>query len=85
MTMLQHHRSGLPTEWRYGAFDDLRGIHLLFFCRKELMRILHTRRKAEIEILTSCGSGCLGESKGTSCLVHYICHRILHFVEMSTV
>ncbi|KAF8552513.1 DNA topoisomerase IV, alpha subunit [Imleria badia] len=57
-----------------------------FHCRKELTRILHTRRKAEIEILTSGGSASqlVEEPRGTSCLVHYICHRILHFVEMST-
>ncbi|KAN0091017.1 Spo11/DNA topoisomerase VI subunit A [Tylopilus felleus] len=67
MAMLQHHGSSLPVEWR-----------------KELMRILHTRRKAEIEILTSGGSASqVEEPRGTSCLVHYLCHRILHFVEMS--
>ena len=48
------------------------------------MHILHTRRKAEIEILATGGSGYLEEPRGTSCLVHYICHKILHFVEMST-
>ena len=49
------------------------------------MRILHTRKKAEIEILASGGSGSqvAQEPRGTSCLVHYICHRILHFIEMS--
>ena len=50
------------------------------------MRILHTRRKAEIEILASGGLGSRVEEepRGTSCLVHYICRKILHFVEMST-
>ncbi|KAI9572046.1 DNA topoisomerase IV alpha subunit [Boletus coccyginus] len=68
LAMLQHHGNTLPGEWR-----------------KELMRILHTRRKAEIEILTSGWSGnqVEEEPRGTSCLVHYICHRILHFVEMA--
>lgn len=69
------------------VLNDFRGILLKEFPRrKELMRILHTRRKAEIEILTSGGSGSqvVEEPRGTSCLVHYICHRILHFVEMST-
>ncbi|KAF8135570.1 Spo11/DNA topoisomerase VI subunit A [Boletus edulis] len=68
MAMLQHHGSSLPVEWR-----------------KELMRILHRRKKAEIEILTSGGSASqIAEGpRGTSYLAHYICHKILHFVEMS--
>lgn len=56
----------------------------MFSYRKELMRILHTRRKAEIEILTSGRATSQGvEPRGASGLVHYLCHRILHFVEMS--
>lgn len=55
---------------------------LRIFNRKELMRILHTRRKAEIEVLASSG-GCLEESRGASCLVHYVCHKIIHFIEMT--
>ncbi|KIK90802.1 hypothetical protein PAXRUDRAFT_35180 [Paxillus rubicundulus Ve08.2h10] len=54
--------------------------------RKELMHILHTRRKAEIEILTSTEPSCQNPMglQGTSPLVRYLCHKISHAVEMST-
>ncbi|KIJ18847.1 hypothetical protein PAXINDRAFT_174991 [Paxillus involutus ATCC 200175] len=68
MAMLQRCARSLPVEWR-----------------KELMHILHTRRKAEIEILTSTGLSCQNPEglQGTSSLVHYLCHKISHAVEMS--
>lgn len=45
--------------------------------RKELTRMLHIRRKAEIEIL----SGAL--SQRSNSLIHYLTHKICHFIEMS--
>ncbi|KAG1735094.1 Spo11/DNA topoisomerase VI subunit A [Suillus paluster] len=45
--------------------------------RKELTRMLHTRRKAEIEILSS------SSSQRSNSLIHYLAHKICHFIEMS--
>ncbi|KAG0703236.1 Spo11/DNA topoisomerase VI subunit A [Suillus ampliporus] len=45
--------------------------------RKELTRMLHTRRKAEIEILSS------SSSQRSNSLIHYLTHKICHFIEMS--
>ncbi|KAG2148313.1 Spo11/DNA topoisomerase VI subunit A [Suillus cothurnatus] len=53
----------VPTKWRQ--------------VEKELTRMLHIRRKAEIEIL----SGAL--SQRSNSLIHYLTHKICHFIEMS--
>ncbi|KAG1742915.1 Spo11/DNA topoisomerase VI subunit A [Suillus lakei] len=44
---------------------------------KELTRMLHVRRKAEIEILSS------SSSQKSNSLIHYLAHKICHFIEMS--
>ncbi|KAG1771832.1 Spo11/DNA topoisomerase VI subunit A [Suillus occidentalis] len=45
--------------------------------RKELTRMLHIRRKAEIEILSS------SSSQKSNSLIHYLAHKVCHFIEMS--
>ncbi|KAG2079070.1 DNA topoisomerase IV, alpha subunit [Suillus decipiens] len=45
--------------------------------RKELTRMLHIRRKAEIEILSS------SSDQKSNFLIHYLAHKICHFIEMS--
>ncbi|KAG1777544.1 Spo11/DNA topoisomerase VI subunit A [Suillus placidus] len=53
----------VPTKWRQ--------------VQKELTRMLHIRRKAEIEILSS------SSSQKSNSLIHYLVHKICHFIEMS--
>ncbi|KAG2032460.1 Spo11/DNA topoisomerase VI subunit A [Suillus americanus] len=52
----------VPTKWRQV---------------KELTRMLHVRRKAEIEILSS------SSNQKSNSLIHYLAHKICHFIEMS--
>ncbi|KAG1861609.1 Spo11/DNA topoisomerase VI subunit A [Suillus subalutaceus] len=52
----------VPTKWRQV---------------KELTRMLHIRRKAEIEILSS------SSSHKSNSLIHYLAHKIRYFIEMS--
>ncbi|KAH7888791.1 Spo11/DNA topoisomerase VI subunit A [Phlebopus sp. FC_14] len=87
MAMLR--RQGLPAEWRHVTlknrgtlFDHLTGVA----CRRELTRILHIRRKAEIEILTGSSHGCRDtqELEGRpSSLVNYLSRKVFHRVDMS--
>ncbi|KAJ8592718.1 DNA topoisomerase IV, alpha subunit [Rhizopogon salebrosus TDB-379] len=71
-------RSGdvLPMGWKHVYFSYHSSITECIR-RKELTRMLHTRRKAEIEILTS------SQSKRSTSLIHYLSHKIRHFIEMS--
>ncbi|KAG1864056.1 Spo11/DNA topoisomerase VI subunit A [Suillus tomentosus] len=52
----------VPTKWRQV---------------KELTRMLHIRRKAEIEILSG------SSSQKSNSLIHYLAHKVCHFIEMS--
>lgn len=45
--------------------------------RRELTRMLHIRRKAEIEILSN------SSSQRSNSLIHYLAHKVCHFIEMS--
>ncbi|OAX44147.1 DNA topoisomerase IV, alpha subunit [Rhizopogon vinicolor AM-OR11-026] len=62
LAVLSRSTDFLPRRWRHV---------------KELTRMLHTRRKAEIEILSS------SPGKRFTSLIHYLSHKMCHFIEMS--
>ncbi|KAG2750348.1 DNA topoisomerase IV, alpha subunit [Suillus brevipes Sb2] len=61
LAVLSRHTDTVPMKWR----------------QVELTRMLHIRRKAEIEILSS------SSSQKSNPLIHYLAHKVCHFIEMS--
>ena len=58
--MLRRQSNPLPAKWRYGIKNLYRLLYDFIFFRKELQYMLHNRRKAEIEVLTSAQSDATG-------------------------
>lgn len=53
LSMLQRPQDVMPAKWRYNSAPSMCNINSFRHCnRKELMYMLHSRRKAEIEILS---------------------------------